>query len=516
MAINSLASMNQAYMTRLTGMQSGLDTDTIVKNLMRVQQAKYDKMFQSKIRDEWKKEAYTDVNNALRKFKDEYASFLSSKNMLDETLYKSYNVNMQSNPYLSATAGTAAREGSMDVSILALASGSKVTGVPATDDTSGFTATQVRNTKIEDLVFAGGQTVSGSFSFSINGESFSFSSSDTLKTVMDRVNSSDAGVVMDYSQLTNTFTIETKATGNMEGSDILSVSDNGGDFLEILGIAGAAVEGPQQAMVEINGSTVYRDTNRFEIDGITFSLNKATPPGSSVSFTVDRDTKAGVEAVKSLVDSYNTLMTTLYGQLTEKKSYGYAPLTAEQREAMSEKEADLWDSKAKAGLLSRDMSLQRLVDNLQSAFSTALGGVGYASSIGISTSGYRPGQPSLIQIDEVALQAALDTDPDKVFKMFTDRVQDGGGKLISSMSGLIPRLTDVMDAFTISTKDSIGSSINNLDNSIRDWDERMKAESNRLYQLQEGYYKKFTALESAIAKMQAQASSLGLMGVQTQ
>jgi len=510
MAIRSLASLNQAYMSRFSGLQSGIDTDTIVQNLMRAQQIKYNKMYQSKIRDQWKKEAYTEINNALRKFKDEYASFLGSSNMMTSSVYKSYKVEMASNSYLSVAAGANSKEGNYAVEIHQLASGTTMTGDAASSDINGFTASQIAGTKIGSIsTFASSQTVSGAIQFKINGKTFNFTANDTMKTVMDSVNGSDAGVIMSYTQLTNAFVLETKATGSQVGANQLDVDDISG-FLGVIGLGAATVTGPTQAELTINGTAVTRDSNSFEIDGINYKLTQ--PTGSAISFSVGHDAKTGVDSIKKLVSAYNELMTTLYGSLTEKKNYGYAPLTEEQRGDLTEKEADLWDKMAKAGILGRDSALQRLSDSLRGAFSNAIGGMGALSSIGISGGAYRAGQPSLIQIDEAKLLAALEQDPDKVFRMFTERVEDANGGVITSQSGLMLRLTAAMDTFTTTTRDSVGSSISSLDNSIRAWDDKMKAELTRLYNMQESYYKKFTALETALAKLQSQTNALGLMG----
>jgi hypothetical protein len=60
-----------------------------------------------------------------------------------------------------------------------------------------------------DLSFEDGQ-----ISFSINGEVFTFSETDSLQKVINTVNSnSKAGVIMNYSRLTDKFTITTKGDG---------------------------------------------------------------------------------------------------------------------------------------------------------------------------------------------------------------------------------------------------------------------------------------------------------------
>jgi flagellar hook-associated protein 2 len=598
MAVNSL---NLISPNRITGIQSGLDTDTLIKNLMKAQQAKYDKMFASKTKDEWKRSAYVDLNNSLRKFTDAYASFSNAKsNMTSVSAFKSYAVDLPSNPSLSAAASSSAREGSFTVTIDQLARGAAVTGSAASINLSGFSSSVVANTKIGDISsFASGQTVSGEIKFSVNGEAFTFQSSDTLKKVMDKVNASSAGVTMSYSQLTNAFTFETKATGAYQGlsepaapppfsyvydgslpeppfraepepgasqqeldeyaayqqelsayqtdyaaresaaraayqtltkqyeqnlnaykadqARTLSLTDGTG-FLAAIGVdASQSVTHGQSALLTVNGVALERDANEFEIDGVSFKLTGVT--ASPVSFTVKQDVQKSVDMIKSLVDAYNTLIEDLYGKLAEKKNYTYAPLTDEQRAELSETEAELWDAKAKAGLLGRDPTLRTLVDSLQRAFSDAVGGLGTLSGVGLSSGDYFSGNSRKIQIDETKLSQALSADPDKVYQLFNQRVEDAAGRIDTSQTGLIARLTSAMDKFVRYTtgvsedNKPVETGIKALDKTISNWNEKMTAENTRLYNLQESYYKKFAAMESALAKLQSQSDALSNFGL---
>ncbi|MDR1158466.1 MAG: flagellar filament capping protein FliD [Oscillospiraceae bacterium] len=485
---------------RLTGLSSGLDTDQLITDLTRIQRMKYDRMYQSKTQAEWKRDAYTDVNNALRKFRDEYASFLSSKNnLLSAGAYKSYQVDLASNPYLSVTTTTNARDGAFSVEVLQLAHGDRLTSASAVAGGNGFSAAAVANTAVESLTFESGQALSGDITFTVNGRDFSFRSTDSLKTIMDTVNASDAGVTMRYSQITDTFTLEAK------GSNALTVADGTGGFLAAVGLdggAGSTHEAAQKAQIKINGVFLERDSNEFELDGISLKLTGVTD--NALNFSVKRDVQGVVDKIKSFAEAYNTLMDTLYGKLTEKKNYGYKPLTAEQRDALKESEAALWDEKAKSGLLHSDQSLQTLADSLRTAFTSAVGDLGGLSTIGLSSSGYRYQQASHLEIDEDKLRDALETDVDKVYQLFAARTENGG-QIDTAGSGFMVRVVDAIDRFTSETTEV---SLKSLSRTISDWEDKMTAEDTRLYNLQESYYKKFAAMEAALAQMQSQSNAL--------
>lgn len=65
-------------MLRITGLVSGMDTDTTVKKLIELEQTKVDKAEQEKQYLEWQKEDYREVANLLRGFQDEFFDVLNS------------------------------------------------------------------------------------------------------------------------------------------------------------------------------------------------------------------------------------------------------------------------------------------------------------------------------------------------------------------------------------------------------------------------------------------------------
>lgn len=73
MSYNSINNMLSSQM-RVTGMVSGLDTDSMIKDLMKIERLKVDKVFKQKVREEWRKDALTEVRNKLRTFRETYAT----------------------------------------------------------------------------------------------------------------------------------------------------------------------------------------------------------------------------------------------------------------------------------------------------------------------------------------------------------------------------------------------------------------------------------------------------------
>jgi len=55
---------------RIGGLASGIDTDSIIKDLMKAQRIPVDKLKQNKQVFQWQQEGYREINNSLRAFRD--------------------------------------------------------------------------------------------------------------------------------------------------------------------------------------------------------------------------------------------------------------------------------------------------------------------------------------------------------------------------------------------------------------------------------------------------------------
>mgnify|MGYP000176579777 CR=1 FL=1 len=114
-------------------------------------------------------------------------------------------------------------------------------------------------------------------SFEINGVHFEFDSSSTLRQIMSRINSSDAGVKMSYSSLTDSFVLTASTTGsgqtiritNLEGNLFPDQEGQEGS----IGISTLQAEG-RDAVLSINGVRITRSTNSFTIDGLSYTLKE--------------------------------------------------------------------------------------------------------------------------------------------------------------------------------------------------------------------------------------------------
>ena len=94
MTLLSIYNVNPYSSTlRITGLATGLDTDQIVSDLMKVERIPYDRLYQSKQLAEWKRDTYREITSLLAGFKSEFFDYLRpATNMLSQATYKQFNI----------------------------------------------------------------------------------------------------------------------------------------------------------------------------------------------------------------------------------------------------------------------------------------------------------------------------------------------------------------------------------------------------------------------------------------
>lgn len=356
--------------------------------------------------------------------------------------------------------------------------------------------------------------------FKINGKLVGAFNKDTaLETVLTSINgNADVGVKVSYSKTTNQFQFTTRETGagSLDMGDGLAKALFGGGTKEdgLDAIFSMKVNGQ-----ELDG--ISRSSNTFDVDGMSVSLKGTftATEADAVSFTSSSDADKIIDAIKSMVEDYNAMVTEIknaYSTMPQQKSNGkyYEPLTEEDKADMSESSIKAYEEKAKQGLLFADRDLSALYTQLTSAISMSGKDGADLKAIGI-TSNYSNGLTTL-SLNEEKLRAALETDPDKVRDVFSKSVASG-----SSSNGLMQALKSPLDMYskTQGTKGILvqkaGSTLapstlykNTLQNKLDDIDTQIEKWQDKMADQVDRYTSKFTALEKLISQMNSQSSAL--------
>ncbi len=131
---------------RMTGLASGMDTESIIKELMTAKAAKKTKIEQSKTKLEWKKEVWADLNTKLLSL---FRNQVSKMRFQSAAMYGAKKVTSSHEAFASATATSTATNGSYRMQVTSVASAQYLTGSKVTTDRNGEKVTGT--TRLTDL-----------------------------------------------------------------------------------------------------------------------------------------------------------------------------------------------------------------------------------------------------------------------------------------------------------------------------------------------------------------------------
>ncbi|CCQ96900.1 Flagellar capping protein [[Clostridium] ultunense Esp] len=491
-SISSTGSSSTLYWNRISGLASGMDTESIVKKLMDAERIPLDKMMQKKQLLEWQRDAYREMNSLLLDLRN--AAF----DMKLQGTYLTKKVTSSDTSVVTATAGTNAQLGIHMVEVkevakgVSLASSAKISSGATTNLATQF-------------------GISGTVTFTLNGKNFSFdTASKSINDVVSEINAANLGVTASYDSNLDRFFLNTTTTGAAAKIEITNDTQN--FVANNLKITPGIYNGTDASIV-YNGVTITNATNTLSVNGLNLTLNSAKP-GTTISLNVSNDTDAVFNKIVQFIGKYNDTIDKINAKLSETKYRDYPPLTDAQRAAMTDQQVEKWEAKAKSGILQRDDLLQGTLYQLRTGFSNSVAGLDPSMDsmfdLGFTTGSYETN--GKIIIDETKLRSALDQNPDKVMALFTqvdknpnDNVDERGlaVRLYDSLNSAIKKLTDKAgsSAMATDTESVIGKALDQLADDISNFEDRLK-------QVEDRYWRQFTAMEQAIQRANMQSGWL--------
>ncbi len=346
----------------------------------------------------------------------------------------------------------------------------------------------------------------------------------TISQMLEELNK--AGIAGSFDQATQRFSISSKTNGDF---DISATGDAGStETLKALGFIAGNGESPvktgpvkiegQDAEIELNGATFRSNTNSFSINGLTITAKAETAENETITLSTDTDVDAVYDSIKEFIKEYNELIKEMDTLYNAKSAKGYEPLTDEEKDSMSDTEVEKWETKIKDSLLRRDGTLSSVITIMKTAMQksfTINGETLSLSSFGIETGGYfdtGENEKGMYHIDgdpddsttkgnADKLKTMIASDPDKVasfFSQLSKNLYDELGKKMSS--------TRLSSAFTVYNDKQMKTEYDNYTKTIKKWEDYVSEQEDK-------WYKKFSAMETALAKLQSSTSALsGLLG----
>lgn len=558
---------------RIGGIASGMDIESMVNDMMKVQRMKLDRLEQQKTLAQWRQEYYNNVNKTFGNFildtkKDFELTYATASGMsLNKSVsslgwVKKASVSDEKIAEISARADAA--KGTYKVHVDRLASNwscasSEGISIGDKDTLANQFGLTDPGDKIEFTIDTKVDGEVKSETFTISNEELSTTS---IHDLVKKINGADLGVTAVYDMDADRFFFQTDDTGSESTVKITDNSSvNGNKFLtgagSILKLQYLDDTGTSQDVADATEYTgidaqfdfgaaqdITQSSNEFTMNGINFKLK------DTGDFTIDISTNTDgiVDKVKSFVEAYNMMVDEVGTKLSEERYKDYQPLTKEQREAMSDKDVERWEERAKSGLLRNDMMLTSTMQSMRSGLYQGVEGVNgqfsQLTQIGISTQKYISGAVGgKLQINESKLREAIEEDPDGVMELLFKQPDDdlkykSESTMTSeeirekrSQSGLVTRLYDNMISgmkevvfkagsgsnsslySNVSSSIMIDfvaecSSISMLDKETTDLSKRIYEENRHLIDVENSLWRKFTAMEKALDRMNQQSASL--------
>lgn len=271
------------------------------------------------------------------------------------------------------------------------------------------------------------------------------------------------------------------------------------------------VEG-EDAEIWLNGVQYTGSSSTFTINNLTIDA-LATTGNDEISITTSTDTQGIYDKVKDFLTEYNNIINEMTKLYNADSSKGYDPLTDDEKDSMSDKEIEKWETKIKDSLLRNDTTLSGVMSAMTTAMSQAveINGKKYSlSSFGIHTLGYlnaADNEQNAYHIDgdeddtntsgnADKLMTAISEDPDTVMQFMqqvTTNLYNAIGDKMKS--------TTLSSAFTIYNDKQMATQYTDYTKLIKEWETKISDKEDY-------YYKKFSSMESALAKLNSTQSSL--------
>ena len=503
---------------RMTGMYSGMDTESIIQELVSAKRTKVDDVKKKQTKLEWKQDAWKDLNTKLKNLQSKYIS-----NMRFASSYMKKTTAVSNSSAVSVITGENAVNGVQSLEVKQLAKTGYLTGAQIKASGSGsLTALS----KLSDL--AGSDGIGNGGQISIKDLTLDVTADTTISDVLTKLK--EAGLNANFDEKQQRFFISAKTSGASNDFSITAAGSNGQAALKALGIqlnpdGDPTAEGyakkidGQDAKIELNGAAFTNNTNVFEINGLTFTALSETKAGEAVTITTQDDTDGIYDMIKGFLKEYNSIMNEMDKLYNAASASKYEPLTDDEKDAMSDTEVEKYEKKIKDSLLRRDSTLSTIRSKLTSVMSsgtTVDGKQMHLSDFGIDTLSYftaAENEKNAYHIDgdpddentsgnADKLKSMIASDPDTVVSFFSSLHKE----LYSAMDGLSKAVEGYRSYGSFYDDKKMKSDYSDYTTKIAEMEKKLNAYEDK-------WYSKFSKMETALAKMQSNASAItGLLG----
>lgn len=539
---------------RMTGMYSGMDTESIVSQLVKTKSTKVTNLKNEQKKLEWKQTAWQDLNSKIYNM---YSKTLS--NLRLTSAYSKKSTVSSDSTKATVVASEGAVNGTQTLKVNKLAKSGYLTGAKldgkttTTTGTDGKDVTKVVNWETTDKLSEIDSNLTGKTISITTGSGTDAKTTDIEITADMTINDlvakfKDAGVNASFDTTNQRFFINSTGTGSaknftLTSDDSTALASLGLDpnttYTDINGSKNSCVkiEG-QDAEIVLNGATFTSDSNTFSINGLTINTLGVTDEEISIVTSTDYD---GIyNTIKDFLTEYNDLINEMDKLYNADSARKYDMLTNDEKDSMTDDEVEQWEDKIKSALLRKDNSLYNVMNTLTttmmdgyyennlsdkqkknmsaseiSAWYKENGGKKhYLSDYGIGTLSYFEAQDNehhayhingdaddeFTSTKEDKLKAAIAEDPEGTANFFATLCKTLYSKLDETMS----ESTEYSSIYKVYNDKQ-------LKKDYKDYTTKISDAEDELNDYEDRWYNKFSKMEVALSKLQSQTSSISSM-----
>ena len=565
---------------RVSGINSGLDTDSIVQELVSAYNTKTEKYQKEQTKLSWKQEIWKGLNTKV------YSLYNNVGKLRFSSAYNTKKTTSSVTTKATVTASSSAVNGTQKLHVLATAQSGYLTGGKLSlreevTDTDGTTklkdvkGTVKAETKLSEIGFTGDEASLNINTTDEEGNAVTKTVSLTKdSTIQDVVNAlKDNGLNASFDANNGRIFVSSKSTGKAADFSLVSATtkfvekkdadgnvikdSNGKPTMEsvalsaeeqaaskkLIGLLGldtdssnaygdkAAKINGRDAVIVLNGVKYTNTTNDFAINGLNISVNGVTDDvadpdsdaclsglndSTAVSINTTTDSQGIYDTVKDFLTEYNNIINEITKLYNADSAGSYEPLTDDEKDKMSDTEIEKWETKIKDSLLRRDNSLSSVMNAMMTSMSQSIeiNGKSYSlSSFGIQTLGFlnaAENEQNAYHINgdeddentsgkEDKLMAAITSDPDTVIEFMKQLTTNLYKSIDDQMQS-----NDLRSRYKIYNDKEMDKQYTNLTKTIKEWESKVSDKEDY-------YYKQFSNMETALAKLQSQTSSISSM-----
>lgn len=447
---------------RTSGLISGLDTESLIKEITSKYTVKKDKIWKQQQSLVYKQDAWKELN------KDVYSFFQKTSDMRLTSSYKKDKIKVSDSAVASVSG--------------------KVNGQQNLKVNQVATKSYLTSGKIENDAAVG---VTGALKLKKDGaeQEINITADMSMKDIAQKF--ADAGLISNYDEDNKRLFLASQETGALSNFEVCG--DAG--LLDALGLGtAAAFQSGRDASITLNGADFASSDNKFVINNMTIIAQTAG------IVTVDNQVDSSLfDSIKDFIEKYNELIKKIDTSYNSTTAKGYEPLTDEEKYALSDKQIEDWENKLKEGALSKDSTLSELGSMLKITMGTTVIDGMTLNSLGISLGDYfatEKNERNVYNIDEDKLREAIEKDSSKVINFMTKLSASIYDQLNKKM-----RSSSLNSVYTIYHDKEMKKTLQDYDNKLKEMEAKIAA-------VEDKYYAQFAKMETLLSKTQSKSTYL--------